>query len=154
MATKAAEIVSAYGDISKAPGRRRQAQTIETIAGQSSAGITGATTVAQAHEAIAALAIADRVVARRRIGRATTREAGGGVLTVTIVSGGTGYSNATGVALTGGNGTGAIATIAQAAGVVNSATITTAGRGYTVGDLLSESTIAGTGLSLRVASVS
>jgi len=75
MATKAAELVSAYGDISNAPGRRCQAQTIATISAKTSAGITAATTVAQAHEAIAAIAIADRTVASGRIGRATSVEA-------------------------------------------------------------------------------
>ena len=153
MATKAAELVSAYGDISNAPGRRCQAQTIETIAAETSAGITAATTVQEAHEAIAAIAIADRAVATRQIGRANTIEAGGGVLTVTIVSGGSGYSTSTGVALTGGLGTGAVANLGQTGGVVDSVTITTAGKGYVVGDLLSESSIAGSGLSLRVTSV-
>lgn len=74
MATKAAELVSAYGDISNAPGRRTQAQTIETIAGETSAGITGATTVAEAHEAIAAIAIADREVTSNSVGRASSIE--------------------------------------------------------------------------------
>jgi hypothetical protein len=153
MATKAAELVSAYGDISNAPGRRAQAQTIETIAGETSSGITAATTVAQAHEAIAAIAIADPEVAVRQVGRATTREAGGGILTLTIVSGGSGYSNGTGVALTGGYGTGATVNFTQAAGVINAVTIVNRGQGYVVGDLLSESSVTGSGLSLRVTSV-
>jgi hypothetical protein len=153
MTTKAAELVSAYGDISNAPGRRCQAQTIETIATETSTGITAATTVAQAHEAIAAIAIADREVAVRRVGRATTREAGGGILTLAIVSGGTGYSNGTGVALTGGLGSGATANLTQTAGVVTSVAVAAPGQGYVVGDLLSEATVAGSGLSLRVTSV-
>jgi hypothetical protein len=73
---------------------------------------------------------------------------------VTIVSGGSGYSTSTGVALTGGLGAGAVASLGQTGGIVNSVTITTAGKGYVVGDLLSESSIAGSGLSLRVTSVS
>lgn len=154
MTTKAAELVSAYGDISNAPGRRCQAQTIETIAGETSAGITGATTVAQAHEAIAAIAIADRAVATRQIGRASTLEAGGGILTLSIVSGGSGYSNETGVVLTGGLGTGATVDFTQTAGVVDAVTIATAGQGYVVGDLLSEASVTGSGLSLEVTSVS
>jgi len=72
MSTKAAELGSAYGNLSTAPGRRCQAQTIETIAGETSAGITGATTVAEAHEAIAAIAIADRATTSNSIGRATS----------------------------------------------------------------------------------
>jgi len=72
MPTKAAELISAYGNISNAPGRRCQAQTIQTLAGETSAGITEATTVAQAHEAIAAIAIADRATTSNSIGRATS----------------------------------------------------------------------------------
>lgn len=154
MATKAAELITSYGDISNAPGRRDAAQTIDTIADKTSAGITGATTVAQAHEAIANIAITDRSAEYRRIGRARTIESGGGILTGTLVSGGTGYSNATGVALTGGNGTGAVASITQTGGVVTSFTITSPGKGYVVGDLLTESTITGSGLSIRVTSIS
>lgn len=154
MATKAAELLNSYGDISNAPGRRDAAQTIDTIADQTSAGITGATTVAQAHEAIASIAIADRTVAYRRIGRARTIESGGGILTGTLVSGGTGYSNATGVNLVGGKGSGAKATITQSGGVVNNFTITTPGQGYVVGDTLTENSIAGSGLSILVTSVS
>jgi len=71
MATKAAELVSAYGGISNAPGRRCQAQTIETIAAETSAGITGATTVEDAYDAIFAIAVADRAVTTNSIGRAT-----------------------------------------------------------------------------------
>jgi len=75
MATKAAELLSAYGAISNASGRRRQAQTIETIASETIAGFTGPTTVADVHEAIAAIAIADREVTQNSVGRATSIEA-------------------------------------------------------------------------------
>lgn len=154
MATKAAELVSAYGDISNAPGRRDQIEGVDTIAGESSSALLAATTVEEAYEAIASIAIADRTVAYRRIGRARTIESGGGILTATLVSGGTGYSNVTGVSLVGGNGSGAKATITQSGGVVNNFTITTPGQGYVVGDILTENSIAGSGLSIRVTSVS
>lgn len=165
MATKAAELLSAYGEISSAPGRRCQAQTIETIAGETSAGITDATTVAQAHEAIAAIAIADREVEARRVGRATTVEAGGGVLSGTITAAGSGYNAATAgtftaVPLTGGLGSGAQATVVLGAGgVVSTVTITTAGNGYVVGDVLSASLVdlgndGGSGFLFTVTAVS
>ncbi len=52
--------------------------------------------------------------------------------------GGTGYTNGTttGVALTGGTGTGATGTIVVAGGIVQSVTLTGSGQGYTVGDTL------------------
>jgi hypothetical protein len=114
MTTKAAELISAYGDISNAPGRRCQAQTIETIASETSAGITGATTVAEAHEAIAAIAIADRAVTSNSIGRATSVSAAQGfILTLSTLVGGSNYitGSYTAVPLTGGTGTGATANI-------------------------------------------
>jgi hypothetical protein len=165
MATKAAELVSAYGAISNAPGRRRQAQTIETIAAETSAGITGATTVAEAHEAIAAIAIADREVDTRKSGRARTIEAGGGLLAGTITAAGSAYNDATAgtfttVPLTGGLGSGAQATVVlESAGEVDSVTITAAGQGYTVGDVLSASLVnlgndGGSGFLYTVTSVS
>jgi len=73
MTTKAAELISAYGDISNAPGRRCQAQTIETIAGETLT-LAQNPTVAVAHEAIAAAAIADRATTANSIGRATSVE--------------------------------------------------------------------------------
>jgi hypothetical protein len=141
MATKAAELVSAYGDVSSAPGRRRQAQTIETIAGETSSGITGATTVAQAHEAIAAIAIADREVTTDTFGRVTRVEViQGRILTITLTDGGTGYDPGTynGVDLTGGTGTGATANIVVGVGGdVTSVTLVSGGAGYDVGEVLS-----------------
>jgi hypothetical protein len=141
MATKAAELLSAYGDISSAPGRRCQAQTIQTIAGETSAGITGATTVAQAHEAIAAIAIADREVTGNSVGRATSIETiQGKILSITLTDGGTGYDPGTytGVDLTGGTGTGATANIVVGVGGdVTSVTLVAGGSGYNVGEVLS-----------------
>jgi hypothetical protein len=162
MTTKPAELGSAYGDISNAPGRRCQAQTIETIAAKTSAGITGATTVAEAHEAIAAIAIADRVVGTRNIGRARSVPSDGGVKTGTITAAGSGYNGGaagtiTSVALTGGLGVGAVATIVvSASGAVTGVTITTAGSGYIVGNVLSAAAIGaagGSAFAYTVASV-
>jgi hypothetical protein len=141
MATKAAELLSTYGDISNAPGRRRQAQTIETIAGETSAGITGATTVEDAYDAIFAIAVADREVTGNSIGRATSVETVQGViLSVTLTDGGTGYDPGTytGVDLTGGTGTGATANIVVGVGGdVTSVTLVNGGSGYNVGEVLS-----------------
>ena len=75
MATNPAGAAAAYGSISSAPGRRCQAQTIETIASETSAGITAATTVEEATDAIYAIAVADRAVTTNSIGRASSVEA-------------------------------------------------------------------------------
>ena len=159
MATKAAELVSAYGDVSSAPGRRCQAQTIETIASETSAGITGATTVAQAHEAIAAIAIADREVTTTSIGRATRVETvQGRILTLNTLVGGSSYTPGTynAVALTGGTGTGATANIVVGGGgAVTTVTLVNGGSGYDVGEILSAAAAniggTGSGFSIRVA---
>lgn len=149
MTTKAAELVSAYGDISNAPGRRTQAQTIETIASETSAGITGATTVAQAHEAIAAIAIADREVTSNSIGRATSVSViQGRILTLNTLVGGSNYITGTysAVPLTGGTGTGATAniTVNKANGIVALDTLV-AGSGYTPGTYTAAALTGGTG---------
>lgn len=77
-----------------------------------------------------------------------------GVATVGTVVPGTGYTNGTyeNVPLTGGTGSGALATIVVASTVVSTVTITEAGEGYTVGDSLSAdaSTVGGTGSGFSV----
>jgi hypothetical protein len=123
MATKAAELVSAYGDVSSAPGRRCQAQTIETIASETSAGITGATTVEDAYDAIFAIAVADREVTTDTFGRVTRIEVvQGRILTLSTLVGGSNYVTGvySAVALTGGTGTGATAniTVNNAGGII------------------------------------
>ena len=147
MATKAAELLSAYGAISTAPGRRRQAQTIETIAGETLT-LAQDPTVAAAHEAIAAAAIADREVTSTTYGRVSRVEVvQGRILTGTITAAGTGYNDAsagtfTPVPLTGGDGSGAVATVVlNASGEVITVTITNGGSGYNVGNTLSASLV-------------
>ncbi len=62
-----------------------------------------------------------------------------GVATIGTVTEGSGYTNGTyeNVPLSGGTGTGVLATVVVALTVVSSITITKAGSGYTVGDTLS-----------------
>tara|TARA_R100001082_G_C4355258_1_gene156552 strand:- start:377 stop:1369 length:993 start_codon:yes stop_codon:yes gene_type:complete len=55
---------------------------------------------------------------------------------LTLISGGTGYANATDVATTGGTGTGLTVDITQNAGVIVSVTVNTYGSGYTAGDVI------------------
>lgn len=74
---------------------------------------------------------------------------GGDILTLGAITGGSGYTAGVypGVTLTGGSGTGAIATITVAGGVVTVVTITTNGNYYCVGDVLTcpNTAIGGTG---------
>jgi len=89
----------------------------------------------------------------------TEYEFGGPILTTTNLVGGSSYTNGTytTVALTGGSGTGAEATITVSGNVVTSVTITTEGNGYLAGDQLSASSgdIGGTGsgFSIDIATV-
>lgn len=73
----------------------------------------------------------------------------GAIYEGSILSQGTGYGNGTytGVTLTGGTGSGALATIVVAGGKVTTVTVTTPGSGYLVGDTLSASNtqLGGTG---------
>jgi len=158
MATKAAELVSAYGDVSSAPGRRCKAQNIDTLATKTSAGITGATTVKDAEDAIFAIAVADKAVTTNSIGRASSVTAvQGRILTLDTLVGGTLYTTGsyTGVALTGGTGTGATADITVAGGAVTVVTLVNGGSGYDVGEILSAAAAniggTGSGFSIRVA---
>lgn len=77
----------------------------------------------------------------------STTQGGAAITTTTGTPTGLTYTDANGtntttytaVPLTGGTGTGAIATISTVSGAVTTVTITTAGTGYTVGDTLSAS---------------
>ncbi len=158
MATKAAELVSAYGDVSTAPGRRCKAQNIDTLATKTSAGITGATTVKDAEDAIFAIAVADKAVTTNSIGRASSVTAvQGKILTLNTLVGGTLYTTGsyTGVALTGGTGTGATADITVAGGAVTVVTLVNGGSGYDVNETLSAAAAniggTGSGFSIKVA---
>lgn len=84
---------------------------------------------------------------------------GVGIATLGSLVGGSGYSNGTytGVALTGGQGSGSLATIVVAGNAVTSVTLTSPGDRYLVGDVLSASTAiigAGTLFTISVATVS
>jgi hypothetical protein len=76
----------------------------------------------------------------------------GGVNKITKTAGGSSYTNGTytNKALTGGSGSGATATIVVAGGTVTSVTIYTKGTDYVVGDTLSASIPAGSGLIITV----
>ena len=84
---------------------------------------------------------------------------GGPILTTGTLVGGSAYTNGTYtvVALTGGSGSGAKATIVVSGAAVTSVTITTAGNGYVVGDTLSALAASiggtGTGFSVKAATV-
>lgn len=79
----------------------------------------------------------------------------GGVVDFTITDAGTGYTNGTYSyePLTGGNGSGATATIVVAGGVVTSVTIENRGSGYVVGDFLSASLPVGADFEIEVTSL-
>jgi hypothetical protein len=83
----------------------------------------------------------------------------GGVVTLTLTNGGSGYVNGdwANVALTGGSGTGAVAQVGVAGGAVYTANMVVTGSGYAVGDVLSASNTylggSGSGLQFTVASI-
>jgi hypothetical protein len=168
---------SAFGSISNAPGRqdedelKNRAHTTKNVSG----GVTTTTTiaatfgdktttvalnatVAAAKTAILTVRKADRVPSSNnanktgRVRRVDVVQ--GQILTVNTLVGGTLYTTGsyTGVALTGGSGTGATADITVAGGAVTVVTIVSGGSGYDVGEVLSAAAanIGGTGSGFTV----
>jgi hypothetical protein len=80
---------------------------------------------------------------------------GGEILTNDTLVGGTAYTNGTytNTALTGGSGSMAKATIVVAGNTVTTVTITNGGSGYVVGNILSAVIPAGSGFTVRVATI-
>lgn len=62
------------------------------------------------------------------------------VSTISITNPGTGYSDSSGVATTGGTGTGLTVDITQTAGVIDTVVINNPGSGYTIGDVVTITT--------------
>jgi hypothetical protein len=79
-------------------------------------------------------------------------ESTNGLNAVSITDPGSGYTDGTynAIALTGGTGTGAYATITVASGVVTAVQITAHGQGYTVGDVLTATFGSGSDFELTV----
>lgn len=80
-----------------------------------------------------------------------TIAAGGSLGVATVTAGGTGYTAAPTVTLTGGAGSGATATATVAGGVVTGVTITNKGTGYTSAPTVAFTGGAGTGATATVA---
>ena len=74
-----------------------------------------------------------------------------GVATISVTAGGSGYTSAPTVVITGGGGSGAAATATVADGEVTSITVTAAGAGYTSAPVISFTGGAGTGATAAAA---
>jgi hypothetical protein len=78
-----------------------------------------------------------------------------GIATLGTIVGGSGYTDGTttGVALTGGSGSGATANITVSSGIVTAVTVANAGSGYQAGDVLTAEIAGGSGFSVPVATI-
>lgn len=74
-----------------------------------------------------------------------------GIYSIAITTPGTGYTGATGVATTGGTGTGLTVDTIDTAGALTTVTINTPGTGYTTGDVLTVSGGSGGTITLTIA---
>ena len=171
-----------YGSISNAPGKRdenQQNNKVRTTTNVSNAGagaVTTTSTVAASYASaattvalnatVAAAETAINTVRRARTNPSTlptakvtgtaTRKETGAIATYGTITAGSGYTNGTytGVALSGGSGYGATATITVAGGIVTAVSAVRAGQWYLAGDVLSCSFIgAGSNFALPVATV-
>jgi hypothetical protein len=154
---------SQYGDANTLhPGRRCKIQKFDTSIGVQDVSLTdGVDTILvplnDVRAEVADLVLSERGVASRETGLASTEESGGQVLSLEIVSGGSGYSFSSptaNTATTGGNGKGLTINYTRTSGVVTAVAIgNSAGRAYTVGDLVTSTLTGGTGVSVRVTAV-
>ena len=167
-----------YGSISNDPGRRCENQ--QTNKNHTTANVSGGTTTtttiaasygttATAVAASATVDAAETAIFTVRRGRTTpstlptakvtgtaTRKETGAVATFGTRVNGSGYTNGTytGVALSGGTGYGATATLTVSGGAVTASSLVRGGQWYTAGDVLSCNLIgAGTLFALPVATV-
>ncbi len=156
MSTKAAELVSAYGDITNL---RKLVYEEPSFRGDAVVSTPNATyTVNALLTLINAAVAAAAVTTGTTTGKASRVEVvQGRILTLNNRVGGTLYTTGsyTGVALTGGTGTGATANITVSGGAVTAVTIVNGGSGYDVGETLSAAAAniggTGSGFSIKVA---
>ena len=167
-----------YGSISNAPGKREENQQrnkVHTTANVSD-GTTTTTTVAASYGAASTVLaanqtvdVAEAAIFTVRRGRTTpstlptakvtgtaTRAETGCVASFGTRVNGSGYTNGTytNVALVGGNGTGATATLTVSGGAVTASTLVRGGQLYVVGDVLTCALIgSGTNFALPVATI-
>jgi hypothetical protein len=106
------------------------------------------------------IGIVETALSGANVNKLVKAASNGAIQTLGTVTGGSGYTAAdtyTGVALTGGTGTGAVATIVVAGGAVTTVTLTSFGKGYTANDSLTTANSnlggAGSGFAVPVATI-
>lgn len=82
---------------------------------------------------------------------ASTTTGTGGAVTLSVTTGGSGYTGATGVATTGGSGTGLTVNTTVSTGAVTGVAVNAAGSGYKIGDVITVS--GGTGSTLTISAI-